>query len=334
MGGNALKVETVRKTTEEFNRIVSEIVPIIESKLNTETFIVKCFRNKETHGDMDILVKIGEDQQGIDYKKFVSETFNPRDIHKNSDVVSFDYDNFQIDFISISESNWEVAKTWYSYDPFSNLVGKAVHKFGLKYGHSGLRFPFRNFSGRMTKDIVISKSPEKIFEFLGYDFERFDKGFDTLQEIFDFIIDNKYFNYTSFLMENLNQIDRKRNKKRPTYQMFLKYMKDNDIKVEYDFDPDKSVYIDMIEDFFPESNLRGEIEKLTKSDEENYTIRKKFGGKSIMKVYPGLEGIELGRVMDQFYKSFEDFRSFALEHSGEEIMKEFIKFYETKKEAN
>jgi hypothetical protein len=131
MGGHALKIETLRKTTDEFNEIASEIIPIIKSELKTETFIAKCYHNKETHGDMDILVKFGSDQQNINLIDFIKNTFKPNDIYNNNGVVSFDYEYFQIDIIPISESNWEIAKVWYSYDPFSNLSGKICKQFNF-----------------------------------------------------------------------------------------------------------------------------------------------------------------------------------------------------------
>ena len=131
MGGHALKVNTYRKTTDEFNKIASDIIPIIENSLGTETFIAKCYHTKETHGDMDILIRFGDKQQNINLVEFIKSTFKPIDIYNNGGVVSFDYDGFQIDFISIKTSNWEIAKTWYSYDPFSNLVGKICKQFNF-----------------------------------------------------------------------------------------------------------------------------------------------------------------------------------------------------------
>ena len=41
MGGNALNLETERKTTEQFNKIFSEIEPIL-IELGIEYFLTKC----------------------------------------------------------------------------------------------------------------------------------------------------------------------------------------------------------------------------------------------------------------------------------------------------
>ena len=331
MGGHALKIKTYRKTTVEFNKIASEIIPIIQRGLNTTAVTTRCFYNKETHGDMDILIKMGDTQQNINLIDFIKTNFDPNDIHNNNGVVSFDYDNFQIDFIPIKISIWDIANVWFSFDPFSNLSGKLSHRFGLKYGWNGLTYPFRNFNGRLSKDITISKDPKRIFEFLGYNYERFQRGFDNLEEIFEYVIGGKYFDYSIFLMENLNHIDRKRNKKRESYQKFLQYIENNGNKDTYDFNKDKSTYIDLIEQSFPEVGLKRQIDELTITDKENQELNKKFNGRVIMNLYPNLVGKELGNAITTFKDNFEDYREFGLNHSCEDILFEFSKFYDNKK---
>lgn len=330
MGGNALRVETVRKTTEEFNNIASELVPILNTDLNTDIFVTKCYHTKESHGDMDILIKIDENFH-INIYDYVKSKFNPNDIHNNGGVVSFDYDNFQIDLILIKKSSWEHAKLWYSYDPIGNIIGKTAKKFGTKYGPNGLVYPFRNFNGKLSKDITLTKDTKKIYEFLGYDFDRFINGFDTLDDIFQFIINSKYFNHKIFLFENLTSIDKKRNKKRKTYQLFLKYINQNNITKEFNFNKDKSYYIDHIDEFFPEANFKSKLERFRIIDEENKEISKKFNGRLIMEKLPELKGKELGNMIGDFHKLFDDFRSYALKNNNTHIMNDFINFYNTKK---
>lgn len=214
MGGRALNnygITTVRKTTDEFNRIADNITQKINHDLGIETSIVKCYHNKETHGDLDILLKIDNIiyNKNVNLKEYVKNTFNPNAIHNNGGVFSFDYDQFQIDFIPIKESNWETAKVYFSYDPLGNAMGKTFHKLNLSYGWDGLKYKYRNFNGRNSHNILISKNPQKIFEFGGYNYNRYLNGFDDIEEIFDFIIDGEYFNSDIFRMENLKHIDKK-----------------------------------------------------------------------------------------------------------------------------
>lgn len=329
MGGHALKVPTVRKTTDEYNRIQSEIVPILKRELETNIEIVKCYHNKLSHGDMDVLIKIDNNfhNKNINLVDFIKTTFNPNDIFNNGGVISFDYDDFQIDFIPIKESIWDFAIKWFAYDPFSNLNGKTAHKMGLKFGWNGLVYPFRNFNGRQSHDILISVDHKKVLEFLGFDYDRYLLGFDDIQDIFDFIIESKYFDSNIFKMENLNQIDRKRNRKRQTYQDFLKFLQDKDINKTYQF-KNKEDYISDICEYFPEANLIVKLEELKKKDEQNSEMSLKFNGKIIMSMYPELKGKELGDVITRFNKSFDDYKSFIIENTREHIMNEFKKFYE------
>jgi len=134
MGGNALKVYTERKTTEEFNVIANKIIPIFKKELRTDIHIVECYHKKETHGDMDILIKIDHDlhNRNINLVNFIKEHFNPNEIFNNNGVISFDFDQFQIDLIPVRESHWETSKCYFGYDPTGNLMGKIAKSFKFK----------------------------------------------------------------------------------------------------------------------------------------------------------------------------------------------------------
>jgi len=325
MGGNALKnIFTERKNTKEFNRIFSEISPILTEKLKGDVWLTKCYHSKESHGDMDILIKI-DSYNNINIKNTISKIFNPNEIIVNGGVVSFDYKNFQIDIIPINENIWESAKSWYSYDPAPNLMGKTAHKFGLKFAPEGLILPVRNFNGRVSKNIQVSTDMRRVFEFLGYDYDRYLKGFDTKIQIFDWVIGSKFFDSEMFKMQNLNQIDRKRNRKRATYQEFLTYLKTNNIKKSFDF-KSKEEYLERINEYFPEVGLPDEIEKLNKLDNKRQAVSKKFNGNIIMNHYDWLKGKELGEVMNKFRSDYKDFDEYVLNNNTEKIMKDFDSF--------
>jgi hypothetical protein len=329
MGGNALKhTITERKTTEEFNRIANEIIRILKKELRTDIHIVECYRKKQTHGDMDVLIKIDHDlhNRNINLVNFIKEYFSPNEIYNNNGVISFDVDQFQIDFIPVKESHWEGTKVWTSFDPTGNLMGKIAHKFGLKYAPEGLLYPFRNFNGRLSQNIFISDDNYKIFEFLGFDYNRYLKGFDTLEEIFDYVINSKYFDSEMFDLKNLNQKDRKRNRKRKTYNQFIEYIKVNNINKKYEF-KHKDEYIVDIDKFFTESKLIQKLKELKIKDSINQESNKKFNGRLVMEKYPDLKGKELGNLMSNFMKSFDNFKEYTINHTSEQIMEQFDEFY-------
>lgn len=333
MGGNALNkygVFTKRKDTITFNYIGKTLSDKLYTDFNLETAIVKCYHEKNDHGDLDLLIKITDDfsSKNINLKDYIQETFSPNAIHYNAGVYSFDYEDFQIDFISIKESNWEIANTYYAFDPLSNIMGKTFHKFNLSYGWEGLYYKFRNFNGVNSHNILISKDPKKILDFGGYDYDRYCQGFKTLEEIFQYVISSKYFNTETLQFENLNQIDRKRNRKRKSFNEFLLYIKDNYIKSNYFFNENKDSYIPMINDYFPEANLLEELKILNEKNNINKILAEKFNGNIIMTWIPDLQGKELGNVIRLFKLELgDDYDNFILNNDIKIICKKFMFVY-------
>ena len=233
MGGKEIK-NTRRYETVEFLQLYGDLYPIIGNLFNCSVYLIKYFHDKETHGDMDLLLERNTyNSTHFKYmQKIIREHFKPEQFFISDTICMFNYNDFQIDLIPISSQIWDVATCYYDYDPTGNLMGKIAHKFGLKYGFDGLIYPYR--SDMNAHNIVISRDNEKIFEFLGYDYNRFKKGFDSLENIFEFIIFSKYFDVDSFRMENLTRIDRKRNQKRESYQLFLEYVATKQLKTKYE----------------------------------------------------------------------------------------------------
>lgn len=337
MGGRALLqygIETERKTTEEFRIIGSQIKTKVILDLGAEATVVKCYRSKETHGDLDLLIKVDRalHERGINLKEYVKDTFKPNAINNNNGVISFDYHNFQVDLIPMKESNWEIAQVYFSYDPLGNAMGKTFHKLNLSYGWDGLKYKYRNFNGRNSHDITISKDPRKIFEFGGFDYDRYLKGFDNIEEIFDFIISGKYFNIDIFRMENLNHIDRKRNRKRKSYHEFLNYVEEKNINKFYSFFSDKSLYLQIINQEFPEAKIFDKLAELDKKNEVNKQLHDKFNGNLVREWVTTLEGKELGHAIYNFQMYLgENWKEVLLEMTPEQVRKKFLEFYVEKK---
>jgi len=331
MGGNALKkygVFTKRISTSEFIEIGNSLIKTINDKLSLHSEYTKFYHTKNEHGDLDLLVKVPQNQK-INFYDFIKNVFNPNAIHVNGGVFSFDYNNFQIDIIPTPEAVWDVAVVYFSYDPLGNIMGKVYHKFNLSYGHNGLYYKYRNFNGVIVRDILISRDVRKIFEFGGFDYDRYLMGFETILDIFNFCVSSKYFNSNIFQYDNLSHIDKKRNKKRKTYNQFLSFINENEKKFkQYEFNEDKSVYINTINEYFPESNLIVELEMENRKNDINKRVSEKFNGNIIMKWLPNIKGKELGVAISDFKKYLgDDYINFIL-NSDEYIIRDlFLKIY-------
>jgi hypothetical protein len=336
MGGKALNkygVFTERKNSDEFLKIGESIQETLqyyflrEHRVQLETHVVTCYRTKADHGDLDLLVKITP-EMNVNYRQVIDLMFLPKAINSNGGVYSFDFQGFQIDFIPIPESKWESAKIYYSYDPLGNIMGKTYHKFGLSYGWEGLFYKYRNAHGTNSENILLTNDVRRIFDFGGYDYNRYLKGFDTLEEIFKFCIDSKYFDAEMFQMENLKSIDKKRNRKRGSYHLFLNYIKDNGINTKFIFDGNKDNYIETIDRCFPEAMLEHQLVLLRLKDERAKTIADKFNGEIVMEWLPELKDKKLGEAIGKFRQDLgEDYDNFILDNDVETIRQHFLNVY-------
>lgn len=330
MGGKALNkygVFTERKNSAEFNQIGCELNARVFFDLTFITSVVKCYHTKADHGDLDLLIKV-RPNNNVNWVDYIRNTFKPQAVNANGGVYSFDYKGFQVDFIPITETEWDTALVYFSYDPLGNIMGKTYHKFNLSYGWRGLYYKFRNFNGVNSQDIFISNDIKKIFDFGGYDYERYTKGFETLEDIFNFCISGKYFDSEMFKFENLKQIDKKRNRKRGSYHQFLKYVEEHNIVIKYAFEKNKDLYIPLINEFFPEAHLIEQLEALKKEDSMKKAIAQKFNGNIVMSWLPKLQGRELGAAMAKFKDSLgENYNEFVMNSNYETIRNHFMNIY-------
>jgi len=330
MGGKALNsfgVFTERKNTVEFNRIGVELNKRIISDLSLLSSVITCYHTKPDHGDLDLLIQVPINSN-INWGDYIRKTFNPNALNSNGGVYSFDYENFQIDFIPIPEPKWNTALTYFSYDPLGNIMGKTYHKFGLSYGWEGLIYKFRNFNGTNSANILLTNDPRKIFNLGGYDYDRYLSGFDTIEEIFDFCIDGDCFDSQMFKMENLKSIDRKRNHKRGSYRKFLKYIENNEINIKYAFHRDKDNYLEWIDSQFPEAKLFEKLNTFKIIDTENKIISQKFNGDIVMSWLPNLMGKQLGQAISKFKNELgDDYNQYILNASFKDIHERFMSIY-------
>lgn len=334
MGGKALRqkgIETVRLNSKDYEMIAARV----ESEfrlLGWDTHVVKSYRSKETHGDLDILLK--NEHRGLDnsLRDDIVKTFRPKAIVKNGNVTSFEFENFQIDAIVVPSYEWETSICFFDYDPTGNIMGKVAHKFGLKYGFNGLVYPYRSETSHHIRDILISNSNIEIFDFLDYNYGRYLLGFNTLEDIFIYLTDSKYFDSSIFQFENLNHIDKKRNRKRKTYNQFLEYINTDEHTHKSIEWKDRLLYLTHIDRFFPKANFLDQYFEL-KSEEKRYAIiRSKFNGNMIMGMFPDITGMELGKFIEQFKKQFSLFEEYVID-TDEKIIKEALfRFYKKYKE--
>lgn len=332
MGGKALKkTNSIRLTQKEF----FEVQNIAIEKLKDQFEIVipiKAYKNKLDFGDLDILVSKPKPEYKI-LKEFLEKEFNTKEIVNNGSIVSFEYNNFQIDLIFETKENLNIAEFYFSYNDLNNIIGKIAYSFGLKFGFDGLYYPLRTEHGNLSEEVLLTKNPEEIYNFLDYDYKSYLKGFDSLEAIFEFVISSKYFSSDKYLKsyEELSTVDKTRIKKRKTYNEFILWLEKVKPQNNFNFNEDKTTYIDFIANFFPNSNLKEKINEFKNKQNQLEEISTKFNGKIIMSLYPNLNGKELGEFIIEFkkYLSKENsiFEDIIYKLSANEIEEKIKVFY-------
>jgi hypothetical protein len=228
MGGNALKkVKTIRKQKQEYEIIKRHILEKTREYLKCD--IVIELPNKDSFGDLDVLYIY---DPKINVKELVIKLFNPNEIVINGDIMSFDYENFQIDFIKCESIEFFITSQFYfSNGGIGSIIGCIVNYYGIKFGHEGLWINLIENTIDPTKEInmtkiigkiILSKNPQEICKFLELDYNLWETGFLSNKEIFEWIIKCKY--YKKEIFYELNYDHRKRSLKQPIYIEFLEFI--------------------------------------------------------------------------------------------------------------
>ena len=332
MGGKALKsVQTIRINKGQFDSISNKICERLKDNF-TLIGIPTFYRNKETFGDIDILVSTTN--INLDIRKYIFDTFSPNEIFHNGNCYSFDVDSVQIDLILTTDEHFQSYLTYLSGSDMGNFIGKIAMGFGCRYGQEGL-WVEHYFKNTNLGKIYLSKNTKKIFEFLDLSYDKYLEGFDSLEDIFIFISKSKFFNWEKVQLENNNKVNRDRDKKRNTYQEFLKWIDENvrDDAHNYQSHKDKTLYYDMISEYFPEAKLEMYIREKEYLYCKDLLIKSKFNGGEIKRRF-GLDGKELGDKIYQFKNTIkvifpkETFDGYVLNNDSEQIYEDFKNYIE------
>jgi hypothetical protein len=296
MGGKAIK-------TIECSRFSKTDLEIL-SKQYLDPFgfiVIPSYANKEDFGDIDVLIPSSE---ALDIDKFIKEN-NLTHIFKNGNVTSvalhYQKTHVQLDLIVVPDESYSFAYSYFSYNDLGNLIGRIAHKFGMKFGHDGLKYVVRD-KDHVIGEIVLTTDFVLALEFLGFQWCGRYGNFKKLEDIFEYVIDSKYFNPDIFLLENRSYKARVRDAKRKTYMGFLEYCRNQKFEDVYEFNPDKGVYLLWFLNYFDKVK---EYYQILDKHQHNLDIKKKFNGEVVSKI-TGLQGKELGAFMSEFKKFHTD----------------------------
>lgn len=330
MGGNLLKTWNLpekRLGKTQYENLSKTIVNTFlvdyrnqynreDANPNLQIGIAFSLREKESHGDLDIIVSIPEFGRHY-WKNF--ESFPDYILYKfgyspsrNSNVYSFPVEGFQVDVTFVEQENFQSSLDYCSWGDVGNLLGRIFHRMGLHYGHIGLSFWIRqglfdnnciwSDNDHIYEKTVLTKDMNTICEIGGFDYKVWKNGFDTEENAFEFVVNSKYFHKNLFAFENLNNINRVRNKKRPMYARFVEFVKDiPDKNPEF---VSKENYALIFQQRFPQ--LREAIDTYRFQNSIKNCIKVKINGHLIKEMFPELEGQQIGNILSSIREEYSD----------------------------
>lgn len=292
MGGNLLKGKRI--TTKQYYEIIDNLILLVSNSLSPDMSVnqIPFIKEKEDHGDIDLVVGY---KDVIDYVR-IYESLNNQDIiskiivNSSNKSIHFLYDGIQIDLIFIQNKSVEYAINYFSYNDLGNLLGRMSKRLGFKHGHLGLSFKLM-YNTTVIKEYYLTNDFYVFLSNLGLDITTFKNGFDTYEEMFKYVLSSPYFNPSIYQYENLNHINRTRDRKRKTYNMFLDYISSIPFKKPYKLVDAPYYYVYRS---FP--NIRETAQKALHEYVDSMHIRKALLGILRSEIYK-LEGKELGEAI-------------------------------------
>lgn len=309
MGGNILTLPTRRLEASAYHPLASRLIDELRHIVGSRAEQLRSYSEKEDFGDLDILVDkdalFGLSSDPEDPWEGVLEWGRKNGavefVRTNGPSLSFgvplpDGTCFPVELMATPMEDFQTTSDYYAYNDLGNLIGRVAHKMGMKFGHLGLVYPLREGS-HLLAQITVTKDTRAAFDFMGYDYDRWEKGFSSLEDIFNFASSTPYFNPEAFELENLNNRNRTRNRKRKTFMEFLKWLKSGGFQGEgYNFPEDKSVWLPDIRQSFPD--FAREMDSVEAKHQEQRQIKAKFNG-NLLSEWTGLTGKELGQAMSR-----------------------------------
>jgi hypothetical protein len=326
MGGNLFKLG--RKPRLEYLEIEAEIRSYLDQKIGDTYRIPRFYGDKPDFGDLDILVS----------STVANESWNALRLEITKDlgitqskavghVFSTVYRDLQVDFFVTPEQYLQSCHHFMSFNDLGNLLGKICRRFNLKYGEHGLAYVYRRTDNPHYKqDLEITVDFARICDFLGLEFAVWQNGFESLEVMFDWVIASPYFSVAPY--QQMDATLKKREQHRTTMQNFVEYLERHNITKTFDFQPRES-YFEMIDAFFPEANLKTQIQLELEKETRALLFAQKFNGKLVSSLLPQLEGKTLGMFIVNFKNSIADFEGFILEQDQHAINERILEFAKT-----
>ena len=294
MGGNVFE-GTRRYSKEEYLSAQDKWVNYLSDQFTVGTLSI--VKEKETFGDLDLVVTGNKE-------KLIEILINHYPLFINGNIISIKDNDFQVDLILVPEISFKYSIHYFGCQDLGNLLGRLIKQYGFKHGWNGLYYVQRN-GDHVVQEHLLSTRYLDIINILGLDRYKFLCGFNSYEDMFDWLVKSPLFISSIFKYENLNHTNRVRDRKRKVYNLFLDYIDklDDSIKNKETTKLSEEEKRSFVFSKFPKLAL--EVERLDKEIEIHNIVKSKFNGE-LVKSLTGLSGVLLGNFIKLFKSSYND----------------------------
>lgn len=343
LGGNIFDFVS-RLSDEEYRRAAAVVTTVIQSVSNSCTkndsmvVVPPSYHKKSDHGDIDCLVWDGAGLRVENLIGPLSAALECKSVEENPNGASFavPFGNnrwFQLDVqvVNGTKAEFEFCQRFHSYNDLGNLIGRVAASQGFKFGSKGLCVPVYH-EGAIVDEIKVTDDFSAAIEFLGFDPDWFDDGFETLDEIFDYVTESRYFEPKYYRLSNRSNRSRKRDLKRPAYMAFVDRVQKTwpeEFDHEYDDRGQRKYNKEHLVRAFQwfGSNLAARYDAAIEAYIEQEWKCQQFN-KDIIELTTGYGGQRLGQLIRSFVDEVGmPIRQLVLDVGPDQAFKTFVDFY-------
>lgn len=325
MGGNAFPTAS-RLTAKQYEDLTKRIFSVLDQRKEIDVLIPLSYRFKESFGDVDMIMESREVADEI-IKSFgdsvLDKIYNPCGYNL---LIVYDGINVQVDLNLVGKGNLDSAFWYFSYNDLGNLIGRIAHRQGLKFGHDGLWYTYRDPENetRVLGEFLLTKDMMEAVEYLGFDADKYAAGFDSLEEMFLWVVESTYFEPSAYPLEHRNHKARTRDSKRKNYNAFLTWLDERGYDMTW-VPSDKEAWLDDHKAAFPRLSMQ--MREADQKAAEAKAWKARFGGERVMELLP-LTGKTLGdfmRVVRERFPMTEENLTMPFETSDAELVLLYLK---------
>ena len=272
MGGNVftqdfkvlpLQLDSLSSFTENIKHILDEFKLVYK--------FPKYFRNKVTFNDLDIICDFTNAISKTEMIDYCAGRNIP--IQVNSPAVSMLIDNHQVDLIETV--NYDFSSFLIDYGDTIVYIKRLLKNLNhdLTLNTKGLEYKVRFKSTLVT--VFITDDVYYILNLLDLDYQTYLNGFDSVNDVFEWIYRSKYFNSETMSIKNCNSRTRQRLNKRPSTKLFEEFLENKPKKIQeqFDLEIELPLVIDQGKTILNELQFRSDL-------------KAKLNGRVVLKLFP------------------------------------------------